>query len=61
VFAINPHTEEVEGDPRWPDLASVPGGVDAVVIGTRQGPPSRLTVADGVRAPPAEPNRRQPA
>lgn len=35
VFAINPNAEEVEGDRCWPDVASVPGGVDAVVIGTR--------------------------
>jgi predicted CoA-binding protein len=35
VFAINPNTSEVEGDPCYHDLRSVPGGVDAVVIGTR--------------------------
>ena len=35
VFAINPNTEEVEGGPSYHDLGSVPGGVDAVVIGTR--------------------------
>ena len=35
VFAINPNAETVEGDPAYPDLRSVPGGVDAVVIGTR--------------------------
>lgn len=35
VFAINPNADQVEGDPCYPDLASVPGGVDAVVIGTR--------------------------
>lgn len=35
VFAINPNATEVEGDPCYPDLASVPGGVEAVVIGTR--------------------------
>lgn len=34
VFAINPNAESVEGDPAYPDLASVPGGVDAVVIAT---------------------------
>lgn len=34
VFAINPNAEEVEGDRCYPDLRSVPGGVDAVVIGT---------------------------
>ena len=35
VFAVNPNATEVEGDPSYPDLASVPGGVDAVVIATR--------------------------
>jgi predicted CoA-binding protein len=35
VFAINPNAEEVEGVRPYPDLASVPDGVDAVVIATR--------------------------
>jgi len=35
VFAINPNADRVEGDPTYPDLRSVPGGVDAVVIATR--------------------------
>ncbi len=35
VFAVNPSADEVEGDICYPDLASIPGGVDAVVIGTR--------------------------
>jgi uncharacterized protein len=35
VFAVNPNTTEVEGDPCYPDLSSIPGGVEAVVIGTR--------------------------
>jgi predicted CoA-binding protein len=35
VFAINPNADEVEGDTTYPDLASVPGGVEAVVIATR--------------------------
>lgn len=34
VFAVNPNAGEVEGDPCYADLGSVPGGVDAVVIGT---------------------------
>ncbi len=38
VVAINPNAEQVEGDTCYPDLRSVPGGVEAVVIGTR---PSR--------------------
>ena len=35
VFAVNPNADEVEGDPCYLDLKSVPGGVEAVVIGTR--------------------------
>ena len=35
VFAVNPNAERVEGDPAYRDLRSIPGGVDAVVIGTR--------------------------
>ncbi len=35
VFAINPNAKEVEGDPSYPSLRAVPGGVEAVVIGTR--------------------------
>jgi predicted CoA-binding protein len=35
VFAINPNTGQIEGDRCYPDLKSVPGGVEAVVIGTR--------------------------
>lgn len=35
VFAVNPNTEQVEGDRCYPDLGSIPGGADAVVIATR--------------------------
>ncbi len=35
VFPINPNAERVEGDPCLPDLQSIPGGVDGVVIVTR--------------------------
>ena len=35
VFAVNPNADEVEGDQCYHDLRSIPGGVDAVVIGTR--------------------------
>ena len=34
VFAVNPNAEEVEGDPCYPDLGSIEGGVGAVVIAT---------------------------
>ena len=35
VFAVNPNAHEVEGDRSYHDLRSIPGGVEAVVIGTR--------------------------
>jgi predicted CoA-binding protein len=35
VFPVNPNAETVEGDDCYPDLSSVPGGVDGVVIATR--------------------------
>lgn len=35
VFAVNPNTDRVEGDVAYPDLRSVPGGVEGVVIATR--------------------------
>jgi len=35
VFAVNPNADEVEGDRAYHDLRSIPGGVEAVVIGTR--------------------------
>jgi uncharacterized protein len=34
VFAVNPNTDQVEGDRSYHDLKSIPGGVDAVVIAT---------------------------
>lgn len=35
VFAVNPNADEVEGDRCYHSLGEIPGGVDAVVIGTR--------------------------
>lgn len=35
AYPINPNATELGGRPAYPDLASVPGGVEAVVIGTR--------------------------
>jgi predicted CoA-binding protein len=35
VFAVNPNADTVEGDTAYQDLKSIPGGVQAVVIGTR--------------------------
>jgi predicted CoA-binding protein len=34
IFPVNPNAEEVEGDHAYPDLRSIPGGVEAVVIAT---------------------------
>jgi predicted CoA-binding protein len=34
VFPVNPNAGEVEGDPCYSDLGSVPGGVDGVVVAT---------------------------
>jgi predicted CoA-binding protein len=34
VFAINPSTEQVEGDPCYPDIRSIPETVAALVIAT---------------------------
>jgi len=35
VFAVNPNMTDFEGDRCYPDLRSIPGGVDGVVIVTR--------------------------
>ena len=35
VFAVNPHMQAFEGDRCYPDLQSILGGVDGVVIVTR--------------------------
>ena len=35
VFPVNPHMQTFEGDRCYPDLRSIPGGVDGVVIITR--------------------------
>ena len=35
VFPVNPNSPSAEGDKTYPDLRSIPDGVQAVVIGTR--------------------------
>lgn len=35
AFAVNPNMQQFEGDRCYPNLKSIPGGVDAVVIVTR--------------------------
>ncbi len=35
VFAVNPNADTVEGDPCFPNLQAIPGGVDGVLISTK--------------------------
>jgi uncharacterized protein len=42
VFAVNPHMQTFEGDRCYPDLRSIPGGVDGVVIITRPAVTERI-------------------
>jgi predicted CoA-binding protein len=35
VFPVNPNAKTVEGVTAYPDLKSIPGGVELVIIGTR--------------------------
>ena len=35
VFAVNPNTDQVEGNRSYASIRDIPGGVDAVVIATR--------------------------
>jgi len=35
VFAVNPHMQDFEGDRCYPDVQSIPDGIDGVVIITR--------------------------
>jgi predicted CoA-binding protein len=35
VFAVNPNATEINGEPCFADLGSIPGGVEAVVVATR--------------------------
>src|SRR5512143_506244 len=42
VFAVNPHMQTFDGDRCYPDLRSIPGGVDGVVIVTRPDAAERI-------------------
>src|SRR5688572_24012876 len=42
VFAVNPQMRTFEGGPCYPDLRSIPGGVDGVVIVTRPDTTERI-------------------
>ncbi len=35
VFAVNPNTDTAEGDPCYPNMGAIPGGVDGVMIVTK--------------------------
>jgi predicted CoA-binding protein len=35
VVPVNPNADELDGEPCYHSLAEIPGGVDAVVVGTR--------------------------
>ena len=47
VFAVNPHMQTFEGDRCYPDLRSIPGGVDGVVIVTRPDATERIVCEGG--------------
>lgn len=52
VFAVNPNMQTFDGDPCYPDLQSIPGGVDGVLIITRPELTERIVrdcTAAGVR------------
>jgi len=52
VFAVNPRMQTFDGDRCYPDLQSIPGGVDGVVIITRPDVTDRIVhdcTAAGVR------------
>lgn len=52
VFPVNPNLRTFEGNPCYPDLQSIPGGVDGVVIITRPETTERIVrdcAAAGVR------------
>jgi predicted CoA-binding protein len=42
VFPVNPHLESFEGDRCYPDVPSIPGGVDGVVVITRTDATERI-------------------
>jgi predicted CoA-binding protein len=52
VFAVNPQISAFEGEPCFPSVGSIPGGVDGVVIATRPEIAEEIArdcVASGVR------------
>ena len=42
VFAVNPHMQSFDGDRCYPDVRSIPGGVDGVVVVTRPETTARI-------------------
>ncbi len=52
VFPLNPHAEKIDGLPCYPDLRSIPGGVEGVLIVTRPEAAAEImqdAAASGVR------------
>ncbi len=52
VFAVNPNAKEIDSDVCYPDLTSIPGGVDGVVAVTTPGVTEKIVqecVTAGVR------------
>ena len=42
VFAVNPHMQSFDGDQCYPDVRSIAGGVDGVVVVTRPETTARI-------------------
>jgi uncharacterized protein len=42
VFAVNPYMQSFDGDRCYPDVQSIPGGVDGVVVVTRPDTTTRI-------------------
>jgi uncharacterized protein len=42
VFAVNPHMQSFDGDRCYPDVQSIPGGVDGVMVVTRPETTARI-------------------
>jgi len=52
VFPVNPNAKEVEGTSCYPDLASVPGGLDGVVVATHPGASAEVVRQAAARGVP---------
>ncbi|MGF1466518.1 MAG: CoA-binding protein [Sandaracinaceae bacterium] len=57
VFALNPSGEEIDGQPSFPDVGAIPGGVQGVVVVTAP-EPARAVAADAGAADLVSPGVR---